>query len=201
MPNVALKQCSWKRSFRASPRRHMRRTNASHRSTFLQGNGFFTKSSTAGGIRQTRCENGGFLVDARYRLSRWFSAGITWRRNRVTDRYSAPQFSSVQAIVSQFLGGFTVHLPIVSKLNPSLLAQGGALLFAPTDSGALVRTTRQASGTLGYGGASISHNPAYCFAWRIPRPRIQHPVFNISTLNASSVRHTAEPSAGVVLSF
>ena len=168
----------------------------------LQGNGFFTKSSTQENVRQTSSESGGFLVDFRYGLSRWVSADVAWGRNRITNRYSTPGSSSIQTTVNQFIGGFAFHLPDTSKLSPYLLAEGGALLFTPTDSGAPAGATRQASGAFAY-GAGVDIAIVRHIGLRAEYRGLVYntPEFNINGLTGSSVTHTAEPSAGVVFSF
>ena len=170
----------------------------------LQGNGFFTRSSGDGDVQQTVSKNGGFLIDARYSLTRWLSADVAYGRNRVTNRYSTAEFSTIQSTVHQVTGGFVFNVPLSGRITPYLLAEGGALEFNPTGSAgtSIAGAHRQSVGTFAYGGG-IDYA---LFKWIGLRAEYRglvysSPDFDIRGINPNAVTHTAEPSAGVVLRF
>src|SRR5438093_1350291 len=102
----------------------------------VQGTGFYTKDSTGQGIRQRATDTGGFLVGYRYNLNRWLAAETNYGFVRNTQQFSAPLgFAGIQSNVHQFTVELVVKLPIpvLFKINPYLLAGGGALVFSPTD--------------------------------------------------------------------
>ena len=102
----------------------------------VQGTGFYTKDSTGQGIRQQATDTGGFLVGYRYNLNRWLAAETNYGFARNTQQYSVPVgFAGIQSNVHQFTGELVVKLPspVRFKINPYLLAGGGALVFSPTD--------------------------------------------------------------------
>ena len=166
----------------------------------LQGNGFFTKSSSGSSVQQTTSESGGFLLNFRYNLTRWISADATYGRNRVTDRYFTPGFSTVQATAHQFTGGFVAELPVFPKVRPYLMAEGGAILFDPTGSQTMsvAGAQTQAAGTFVYGGG-IDYSLFRYLALRAEYRGLVYdsPDFNIRALNANAVR----PHCGTVCRY
>src|SRR2546430_3362342 len=123
----------------------------------VQGTGFFTKDSNGQGIRQKATDTGGFLVGYRYNLNRWFAAEANYGFVRNTQQYSVPLgISGIQSNVNQFTGGivFKVPSPVRFKINPYLLAGGGALVFSPTDNSQITGADTQAKGAFVYGGGA-----------------------------------------------
>src|SRR5947207_7493429 len=123
----------------------------------LQGTGFFTKDTTGQGTTQRGTENGGFLIGYRYHLNRWLAAESVYGYGRNTQQYfGAVGLARVQSNIHQATGGFVVNLPTSArfKLNPYLLAEGGALVFDPTGNsfGTIAGPQRQAVGVFAYGG-------------------------------------------------
>ena len=171
----------------------------------VQGTGFYTKDSTGQGIRQHATDTGGFLVGYRYNLNRWFAAEANYGFVRNTQQYSVPLgISGIQANVNQFTGGlvFKVPTPVSSKINPYLLAGGGALVFSPTDNSLVAGADRQTKGAFVYGGGA-DYALSRHFSLRAEYRGLVYksPDFGLNALNTDSVTHTAQPSAGIVFRF
>ena len=174
----------------------------------VQGSGFFTKDSNGQGILQQGTETGGVLAGYRYHINRWLSAEAAYGWNRDSQLFSTPGgFARIQADVHQATGGFVVNLPAWRRLraSPYVLAEGGALVFNPTSIGrSVLGAERQAVGAFVYGGGAD-----------FPIPTVRHvalrleyrglvynaPNFGLSSLDTSTVTHTAVPSAGLVFRF
>jgi len=174
----------------------------------VQGSGFFTKDSNGEGILQQGTETGGVLAGYRYHINRWLSAEAAYGWNRDSQLFSTPGgFARIQADVHQATGGFVVNLPAWRRLraSPYVLAEGGALVFNPTSIGrSVLGAERQAVGAFVYGGGAD-----------FPIPTVRHvalrleyrglvynaPNFGLSSLDTSTVTHTAVPSAGLVFRF
>jgi len=173
----------------------------------LQGTGFFTKDTSGQGTTQRTTNTGGFLVGYRYDLKRWLAAEAVYGYDRNSQHYfGAGGLSRIQANVHQATGGFVVRIPTSHrfKFSPYVLAEGGALVFAPTDNafGTVVGAQRQATGVFAYGGGAdfplLKH-----VALRAEYRGLVYsaPDFGLAALNTSTVTHTAEPSAGLVIRF
>ena len=174
----------------------------------VQGTGFFTKDSNDQDILQQGTQTGGVLSSYRYHINRWLSAEAAYGWNRNSQLFSTPGgFARIQADVHQATGGVVVSLPAFRRLRaiPYVLAEGGALVFNPTNEGrSVLGAERQTVGVFVYGGGAD-----------FPIPNIRHvslrleyrglvynaPNFGLSNLNTSQVTHTAEPSAGLVFRF
>lgn len=173
----------------------------------LQGTGFFTKDAAGEGTTQRTTNTGGFLVGYRYNLTRWLAAEGVYGYDRNTQHFFGTSGSSrIQANVHQATGGFVVRIPTSARfrVSPYVLAEGGALVFAPTGNsfGAVPGAQRQATGVFAYGGGAdfplLRH-----VALRAEYRGLVYsaPDFGLAALNTNSVTHTAQPSAGIVLHF
>jgi opacity protein-like surface antigen len=84
------------------------------------------------------------------------------------------------------------------------LAEGGALVFDPTNSGfgALVGAQRQAVGVFSYGGG-VDYPVVKHVSIRAEYRGLVYnaPDFGIAALNTDKITHTAQPSAGIVFRF
>jgi outer membrane immunogenic protein len=171
----------------------------------VQGTGFYTKDSTGQGIRQHVTDTGGFLVGYRYNLNRWLAAETNYGFVRNTQQYSAPlAFSGIQSNGHQFTGDlvFKVPSPVRFKINPYLLAGGGALVFSPTDNSLLTGVDTQAKAAFVYGGgADFSLSRHFSLRGEYRGLVYKSPDFGLSSLNTDAVTHTAQPSAGIVFRF
>ena len=171
----------------------------------LQGTGFYTKDSTGQGIRQQATDTGGFLVGYRYHLNRWLAAETTYGFVRNTQRYLAPlAFSGIQTDVHQATGGLVFRLPSPARLrlNPYVLAEGGALVFNPTGNTFVPGADSQARGAFIYGGgADFLLSKHFSLRAEYRGLVYKAPDFGLSALNNDAVTHTAQPSAGIVFRF
>jgi outer membrane immunogenic protein len=170
----------------------------------VQGTGFFTKNSDGNGIRDRATETGGFLVGYRYNITRWLAAEANYGYDRNTQSYFGGTSARVQANIHTITSSAVVKLPGFAKLQPYLLAGGGALLFDPTNNsgGSFVGATGQAKGAFLYGGG------ADCAFTRHISLRAEYrgyvykaPDFYVTGLNTDTWTHIAQPSAGIVYRF
>jgi opacity protein-like surface antigen len=171
----------------------------------VQGTGFYTKDSTGQGIRQQATDTGGFLVGYRYNLNRWLAAETNYGFARNTQQYSVPLgFAGIQSNVHQFTGELVVKLPspVLFKINPYLLAGGGALVFSPTDNNLVAGADTQGKGAFLYGGgADLPISRHFSLRAEYRGLVYKSPDFGLSSLNTDAVTHTAQPSAGIVFRF
>ncbi len=175
----------------------------------IQGTGFFTKDSSGNGMTQKGTFTGGILASYRYRVKEWLSAEAAYGWNQNTQLYTTSTGSGrLQANVHQATGGFVVSVPAPRRFafNPYLLAEGGALVFAPTNNAYsyVPGASRQAVGAFVYGGGVDYPMPAYRnISFRLEYRGLIYnaPDFGLHKLHTGAVTHTAEPSAGLVYRF
>jgi opacity protein-like surface antigen len=170
----------------------------------LQGTGFFTKSTTGGnGISYSATESAGFLGTYRYHLNHRISLEGAYGYSVDTQKYSLTSSPfRIQTGVHQFTGSFVVNLPsrAKSKLNPYILAGGGALLFAPTSNqfNSLSGAQSQAKGAFVY-GAGLNYGIRSGISLRAEYRGLLYgtPDFGFGALSTNAVTHTAVPSVGI----
>jgi opacity protein-like surface antigen len=172
----------------------------------VQGTGFFTKDTTGRGTLDRSTNNGGFLVGYRYHINRWLGAEGVYGYGRNTQQFFAPAgLSRVQSDIHQATGGLVLNLPAPArfKVNPYVLAEGGALVFNPTDSlGNVAGVQRQTVGVFVYGGGADFPILKHVSLRTEYRGLVYSaPDFGLSSLNTNTVKHTAQPSAGLVFRF
>jgi outer membrane immunogenic protein len=173
----------------------------------IQGTGFYTKESNDRGIQQRPTDTGGFLVGYRYHINRWLAAETAYGFARNTQLFSlAPGTFGIQSDVHQATGGLVLNLPHAAKwrLNPYVLAEGGALVFNPTGRGNGFATgvDSQTRGVFVYGGgADYALSRHFLLRAEYRGLVYKTPDFGLATLNADAVTHTAQPSAGIVFRF
>lgn len=171
----------------------------------LQGTGFFTTGSTGGDTTRQVNNTGGFLVAYRYHFNRWLAAEAAYGFDRNTQEFSTPAgFFGGQVNVHQATGGLVMRLPASMRwrLNPYVLAEGGALVFDPrgnefnTDPAA----ERQARGVFVYGGGADFSLAKYVSLRAEYRGLLySSPDFGLPSLTNGPVTHTAQPSIGIVI--
>lgn len=173
----------------------------------LQGTGLFTKDSTGRGTTERATNTGGFLVGYRYNFNRWLAGEAVYGYGKNTQQFlSTAGLSRVQANVHQATGGFVVKLPAPARFrfSPYVLAEGGALVFDPTNNlfGSFTGAQRQATGVFVYGGGAdfpiVKH-----VALRAEYRGLVYsaPDFGLASLNTNTITHSAQPSAGIVFRF
>lgn len=172
----------------------------------VQGTGDFTKNSTTNRVIQHSTNSGGFLLSYRYHFNSWFSADVSYGRDRETQRNISPAGTlSVQSNVHQVTVAGVANLPWrPARFNPYVLAGTGALAFAPTQSrGATVLGAGgQSKATFVYGGG-VDYDFAKHFSFRLEYRGLVYgrPDFGVIAVRTGAVTHTAQPSAGVVFRF
>jgi len=173
----------------------------------VQGTGFFTKDTTGNGTTDRSTNSGGVLVSYRYNINRWLAGEAAYGYNRNTQQFfNSGALSRVQANVHEATGGFVVHVPAPARfrLSPYVLAEGGALVFDPTNNafGSVAGAQRQTTGVFVYGGGAdfplVKH-----VALRAEYRGLVYssPDFGLRALNTDKITHTAQPSAGLVFRF
>jgi opacity protein-like surface antigen len=173
----------------------------------VQGTGFFTKDSSGRGTLQQSTDTGGFLVGYRYHFNRWLAAEAVYGYDRNSQQYfSNAGLSRIQANVHQVTGGAVIKLPNLRLLRayPYVLAEGGALVFDPTNNrlGAIPGAQRQTVGVFAYGaGADFPILRHVSLRAEYRGLVYSAPDFGFRNLNTNSTTHTAQPSAGIVFRF
>jgi opacity protein-like surface antigen len=173
----------------------------------LQGTGLFTKDTTGQGTTQHATDAGGFLVGYRYHFNRWLAGEGVYGYGRNTQEFFTPAGPSrIQANVHQATGGLVLSLPATARyrIHPYVLAEGGALVFDPTNNpfGSVTGAQKQTVGVFAYGGGAdlplfnhVSLRAEY-------RGLVYSaPDFGIRELNTNTITHAVQPSAGVVFRF
>src|SRR5215471_12166438 len=173
----------------------------------VQGTGFFTKDTTGQGTTNRSTNSGGVLVGYRYNFNRWLAGEAVYGYNRNTQQFfTSSGLSRVQANVHEATGGFVFHVPAPARfrLSPYVLAEGGALVFDPTNNafGTVSGAQRQTTGVFAYGGGADFPIVKHVALRAEYRGLVYNaPDFGLSALNTNKITHTAQPSAGLVLHF
>jgi opacity protein-like surface antigen len=176
-----------------------------HGEVSVQGTGFFTKDSNGSGISQHATDTGGVLVGYRYHFNNWIAAEANYGYDRNTQQnFTSGGPFNVQANVHQATAAFVVTLPVTYRLNPYVLAGGGALVFDPTGNAgqSVPGALRQAKGAFVYGGGvdfALVRHVALRAEYR--GFVYNRPDFQLAALNSNVTAHTAQPSAGLVFRF
>ena len=176
-----------------------------HGEVSVQGTGFFTKDSNGNGISQHATDTGGVLVGYRYHFDNWIAAEANYGYDRNTQRnFTSGGPFNVQANVHQAAAAFVVTLPVTYRLNPYVLAGGGALVFDPTGNAgqSVPGALRQAKGAFVYGGG-VDFTVVRHVALRAEYRGFVYnrPDFQLAALDSNVTAHTAQPSAGLVFRF
>jgi opacity protein-like surface antigen len=174
----------------------------------VQGTALFTRDSNGQGILEQGTKTGGVLGGYRYHINRWLSAEAVYGWNRNSQLFfTSGGFARIQTDVHQATGGLVLNLPALRRLkaSPYVLAEGGALIFDPTNrGGGVLGAQRQTVGAFVYGGGADFAVPRVRHvALRLEyRGLVYHaPDFGLSSLDTGTVTHTAQPSAGLVFRF
>jgi len=176
-----------------------------HGEISIQGTGSFTKDSAGNGISQHATDTGGFIVGYRYHFNRWIAAEADYGYDRNTQQnLTSSGAFNVQANVHQATADLVVSLPGTSRINPYVLAGGGALIFDPTNNAgqSVAGALRQARGAFVYGGGAdfpIVKHVALRAEYR--GYVYNRPDFQLTALDSHVTAHTAQPSAGLVFRF
>ena len=170
----------------------------------FQGTGLATKDTTAGPDSQHSTKSGGLLVGYSYGFNSWAGVEGNYGYTRNTQNYfgSIGQ-SSIQADIHEVTGSFVAHIPVnVAKVRPYALAGAGALIFDPTDRGAINGAERQTKATFVYGGGvdfDLTHNFGLRSEYRGLVYKV--PDFSLNNVNFDKLTHLAQPSVGFFVRF
>ena len=170
----------------------------------IEGTGFFTKDSTGNGILDRATNTGGFLVGYRYNINRWLAAEANYGYDRNTQMYFGSTPARIETDVHQFTGSAVVKVPGFGRIQPFVLAGGGALVFDPTGNsgGTFAGSTSEARGAFLYGaGADYVLTPHLSFRAEYRGLVYKAPSFNLAGLNTDTWTNVAQPSAGIVFRF
>jgi opacity protein-like surface antigen len=89
-------------------------------------------------------------------------------------------------------------------MKPYVLAEGGALIFSPTNNafGTVAGAERQSAGVFVYGGGADFPIVKHVSLRAEYRGLVYNaPDFGLSALNTDKVTHAVQPSAGIVFRF
>lgn len=182
----------------------VRQERASRQEVTVQGAGFLMNESDGNGIENRATDSGGILIGHRYSINRWLAAEGDFGLARNTQIFSGSMPARVQANVRQFTGSAVVKLPSFAKLQPFLLAGGGALMFSPTGNagGTFAGAERDTIGSFLYGGGA-DYSIAKHWSLRVQYRRFAYkaPDFHIANLNTNTWTQVAQPTAGIVFRF
>jgi opacity protein-like surface antigen len=173
----------------------------------LQGGGLFTKGTTGNGTSYSTTESGGVLGTYRYHLNRWISVEGAYGYSVNTQKYSLSSSAfRIQSGIHDFTGSLVLNLPSHrhSRINPYLLAGGGALHFAPTNDqfNTLSGAQGQTRGAFVYGGG-INYAIYKGLSLRAEYRGLVYstPDFGFGALATNAVTHTAVPTVGLSFRF
>jgi len=173
----------------------------------IQGTGFFTSGVTGNGTAYNATETAGGLATYRYHMNRWVSVEGAYGYQVNSQKYllGSGDFRT-QAGIHQLTGSLVLNLPNRghSRLNPYILAGGGALLFEPmsnqfdTFSGA----QGQAKGVFVY-GVGVNYALSKRFSMRAEYRGLVYrtPDFGFTAFATNSTTQTAVPSLGFTYRF
>ena len=172
----------------------------------VQDTGIFTKDSDGNGTSQRTTASDGLLFGYRHHLYRWISAEAVYGYSRDQQQYFQPEgVARIQTNLHEATAGFVFKMPFIASFRPYLLAEGGALVFTPTNN-AFARVAgarREAAGVFVY-GVGVDHPliTSHVLVRAEYRGLIYDaPSFGLSNVSTGSVTHTAQPSAGLVFRF
>ena len=173
----------------------------------LQGGGLFTGSTTGNGTSYSTTESGGVWGTYRYHLNRWISVEGAYGYSVNTQKYSLSSSAfRIQSGIHDFTGSLVFNLPSHrhSRINPYLLAGGGALRFAPTNDqfNTLSGAQGQTRGAFVY-GAGMNYAIYKGLSLRAEYRGLVYstPDFGFGALATNAVTHTAVPTVGLSFRF
>jgi opacity protein-like surface antigen len=173
----------------------------------LQGGGLFTKGTTGNGTSYSTTESGGVLGTYRYHLNRWISVEGAYGYSVNTQKYSLSSGAfRIQSGIHDFTGSLVLNLPSHrhSRINPYLLAGGGALRFAPTNDqfNTLSGAQGQTRGAFVY-GAGMNYAIYKGLSLRAEYRGLVYstPDFGFGALATNAATHTAVPTVGLSFRF
>lgn len=173
----------------------------------VSGTGLFTKDASGNTIVQKATSAGGFLGSFRYGFSRHSALELNYGYSRNSQYYGDPLFGTFagqQANVHEFTGAYVLNFNRDQRLDPFVLAGGGALLFSPVNNSNnfVFGSDSQVKGTFLY-GAGVNYRLFGGVGLRLQYRGLVYkaPDFGLGVLSTGSWTHTAEPSVGLMFRF
>ena len=173
----------------------------------LQGGGMFPKATSGNGTSYSATETSAVLGTYRYHLNHWISLEGAYGYNMNSQKYSLTSGTfRVQSGIHQFTGNLVVNLPSHrhSRMNPYLLAGGGALLFSPAGDqlNTISAAQSQTRGVFSY-GAGFNYGIYKGLSLRAEYRGLVYstPDFGFGALSTNSVTHAAMPMIGLSFRF
>jgi outer membrane immunogenic protein len=173
----------------------------------VQGTGFFTQSSSGNGTAYSATQTGGLLSTYRYHWKHWASVEAAYGYDINSQKYGLSSGTfRIQSGIQQMTGSLVFNLPsrAKSRINPYIVAGGGALLFDPTGNefNTLAGAATDAKGVFVY-GAGVNYAMSKRLSLRMEYRGYVYgtPDFGFSVLDTNSITHTAVPSVGLTFRF
>ena len=171
--------------------------------------GVFPKQVNGNGVQQDATNSGGFLISYNYRFRAHQSIEGNYAYTRDTQYYTIVgttigPFTAQQTNVHEITAAYVLDGGRERKLDPFLLAGGGALVFDPTTNftNSTFGSTNQTTGAFLY-GFGLNYRLARGFGLHLQYRGLIYkaPDFGISDISTGSWTHAAEPSIGVTFRF
>jgi opacity protein-like surface antigen len=169
--------------------------------------GVFNRDSTGNGLTQIPTNSGGFLASYRLGFGSHSAVELNYGYSRNSQYYNDTLFGPVagqQANVHEATAAYVLSLGHAPRLNPFVLAGGGALVFSPSNNAfnSIFAASTQAKPTFLYGGG-VDYRLVRGLDLRLQYRGLAYkaPDFGFSGLSTDSWTHTAEPSVGMVFRF
>jgi outer membrane immunogenic protein len=172
--------------------------------------GVFSKSSSSynGGVTLKPSTSGAVLGAFRFRFNQKHALELNIGRTSNSQRYFVtPDMFRVNADITEYSGAYVFSPFATEKLEPFLLAGGGALRFSPGSTyidgfSGFFGASRQTSLAVLYGGGADYR------LWKAIYLRLQYrglvykaPNFHVQALVTGAKGHMAEPSVGIAIKF
>jgi len=181
-----------------------------HFNAAVSWSGIFSKSSGSynAGVTLKPSTSGAVLGTFRFRFNHMHAVELNIGHTSNSQKYFvAPDMFRVNTDITEYSGAYVFSPFATKKLEPFLLAGGGALRFSPGSTyidgfSALFGASRQTSLAVLYGGGADYR------LWKAVSLRLQYrglvykaPNFHVQTLITGAKGHMAEPSVGIAIKF
>jgi outer membrane immunogenic protein len=171
--------------------------------------GSFPKQTTGNSIQQDPTNSGGFLLSYSYAFRPHSAIALSYSYTRDTQYYTivgsiTGPIASQQANVQEITAAYVLDAGRDRKLDPFLLAGGGALIFNPitNSTNSTFGSTTQTSGAFLY-GFGVDYRLMHALGLRLQYRGLIYkaPDFGVSEISTGSWSHSAEPSIGITYRF
>jgi opacity protein-like surface antigen len=171
--------------------------------------GSFPKETIGNSIQQDPTNSAGFLLSYSYTFRPHSALALNYSYTRDTQYYTVigsitGPIASQQANVHEITGAYVLDVGRGRRLDPFLLAGGGALIFSPisNSTNSTFGSTTQTAGTFVY-GFGLNYRLVHALGVRLQYRGLIYkaPDFGVSEISTGSWSHSAEPSIGLTYSF